>query len=155
MEQEKHRKRQIIAKGCFVIYLALLLYFLLFADRAISEGGVNLIPLKEISRYITYRNVLGYQLVLANLAGNIIGFFPFGFLLAAMNRRFEKVWLVVLCSFGLSLLVETIQLVTKVGCYDVDDILLNTLGGCLGVLVRIVITRLRSRKSGVQKETTK
>ena len=33
---------------------------------------------------------------------------------------------------ALSLGVETIQLFTRVGSFDVDDILLNTIGGVLG-----------------------
>ena len=38
-------------------------------------------------------------------------------------------------SFELSLLVEVLQLVTKVGSFDVDDLLLNTVGGILGFLI--------------------
>jgi glycopeptide antibiotics resistance protein len=34
-----------------------------------------------------------------------------------------------------SLLVELIQLISKVGSCDVDDILLNTLGGVIGYLL--------------------
>ena len=41
----------------------------------------------------------------------------------------------VLYSFELSLLVELLQLVFKVGSFDVDDLLLNTIGGLLGYLV--------------------
>ena len=41
----------------------------------------------------------------------------------------------VLYSFELSLLVELLQLVFKVGSFDVDDLFLNTIGGLLGYLV--------------------
>ena len=34
-----------------------------------------------------------------------------------------------------SLLVESIQLVSKLGSFDVDDIMLNTLGGILGYVL--------------------
>ena len=37
-----------------------------------------------------------------------------------------------LISFEVSLAVELIQLVTRVGSCDVDDMILNTLGGMLG-----------------------
>ena len=40
----------------------------------------------------------------------------------------------VLYSFELSLLVELLQLVFKVGSFDVDDLLLNTIGGLLGYI---------------------
>ncbi len=39
-----------------------------------------------------------------------------------------------LISFEFSLLIECIQLVSKVGSFDVDDMILNTLGGSLGYL---------------------
>ena len=42
--------------------------------------------------------------------------------------RFRKALDVVLC------LIELIQLVSKVGSFDVDDLMLNTLGGVLGYL---------------------
>ena len=37
------------------------------------------------------------------------------------------------------------QLITKVGCFDVDDILLNTIGGVLGYIVFVVCNLLRRR----------
>ena len=38
----------------------------------------------------------------------------------------------VFLSFGLSLCVEMIQFITQVGSFDVDDLILNTLGGLIG-----------------------
>lgn len=49
------------------------------------------------------------------------------------NRR--KFFSIFLGSFALSLTIETIQLVCKIGCFDVDDLLLNTIGGILGYVV--------------------
>ena len=54
---------------------------------------------------------------------------PFGFVLPVISRNQRKFWKVTLLSFLTSLLVELIQLVSKVGSCDVDDMLLNTLGG--------------------------
>lgn len=42
-------------------------------------------------------------------------------------------WLIVLAGFGLSVTVEVIQLITKVGCFDVDDMILNTAGRLLDI----------------------
>ena len=38
-------------------------------------------------------------------------------------------------SFVLSLCVEVFQLITKVGSFDVDDLLLNTIGGICGIYI--------------------
>ena len=40
-------------------------------------------------------------------------------------------------------MVETIQLVSKVGSFDVDDMLLNTIGGALGCLIFYWMNRIR------------
>ena len=44
----------------------------------------------------------------------------------------------MLYTFGLSLAIELIQLVSKVGSFDVDDLMLNTLGGVLGYLTFVL-----------------
>ena len=79
---------------------------------------------------------------------------PFGFFLPAFSRKCKEIWYVLLYSFELSLLVETIQLVTKVGSFDVDDLLLNTIGGVCGYLVYGSLQKIR-RKWNVNKKTQK
>ena len=44
--------------------------------------------------------------------------------------------------FLLSLGVETIQLVSKVGCFDVDDLMLNTSGVVLGYLIYYISKKI-------------
>ena len=48
---------------------------------------------------------------------------------------------VMILSFSTSLLAETMQLILRVGCFDVDDLLLNTVGGCMGYLVFAAVYR--------------
>ena len=58
----------------------------------------------------------------------------------------------LLYSFELSLLVETIQLVTKVGSFDVDDLLMNTLGALLGYLLAWAVFHQKwQRAQGVER----
>ena len=61
-----------------------------------------------------------------------VGFLPFGFIVPVMHKKMESFWKVSLLGFMFSLCVETIQLITKVGCFDVDDLMLNTLGAMIG-----------------------
>lgn len=124
----------------FLVYMAGLIYFLFFAEEyGRGAAGViydyNLYPFREIGRYLTYRDILGRRAVFLNLAGNVIGFLPFGALLPLMARGARKTWKTVLLSFEISSLIEISQLIFQVGCFDVDDIILNTLGGLLGYLL--------------------
>ena len=95
----------------------------------------NLVLFKEIGRFLRYRHLLGWYPVCANLLGNILIFVPFGMLVPMLSKKYKRFWCVALLSFELSLAVELIQLLTKVGSCDVDDMLLNTIGGMLGYAV--------------------
>lgn len=137
IQKGKHRA---LAFVFFLVYFIVLFYFLFFSEelgRTYAERTYhyNLVPFHEIMRFINYRHVLGWKAVILNLFGNIIAFMPFGSFLPIYAKRCRNLWMTVLYSFELSLLVELLQLVFKVGSFDVDDLLLNTIGGLLGYLV--------------------
>ncbi len=140
MKYKKHKKiYRTAAWLLFGLYLILMVYFLFFAEsmgrtHIGKEYHYNLKPFKEIQRYLTYYDVIGPYTVFLNLAGNILAFVPFGLFFPLLSRRNRSFWKVTLISFEVSLLVELIQLVTRVGSCDVDDMILNTLGGMLGHL---------------------
>ena len=136
-------------KVLFVLYIVFLVYFLFLAEWYGRTGTgedyrYNLELCREIRRFITYREQLGMFAVFANLFGNILIFVPYGFFIsmAAERRGFFKT---LFCSFGLSLCVELVQLVTRVGSFDVDDILLNTIGGILGYILFAICNGIRRR----------
>ena len=41
--------------------------------------------------------------------------------------------------FLFSLCIETLQLITKVGVFDVDDLMMNTVGGLIGWIIYCII----------------
>lgn len=134
------KKRRLVAGLLFIIYFIILFYFLFFSEelgRSYMDRTYhyNLVPLKEISRFVKYRELLGTKAVMLNIAGNVAAFLPFGAFLPIFSKRCGKFWRTSFYSFELSLLVETLQLIFKVGSFDVDDLLLNTVGGMLGFLV--------------------
>lgn len=134
------KNRRIISVVCFVIYVFVLIYFLFFAElmgrSAVREGySYNLIPFKEIRRFIVYRKALGTWPVLLNLAGNVVAFIPFGLFIIPVSGHKLGVREAVMLTFDVTMGVEIIQLFTKVGSFDVDDLILNTLGGIIGTLI--------------------
>lgn len=106
----------------------------------------NLMPLVEIRRFWKYRDQLGNFAVFSNIFGNVIGFLPWGFILPIIFRRMDRVFLIFLSGFLLSLTVEVIQLISKVGCFDVDDLILNTLGAVLGYVFFVICDHIRRKK---------
>ena len=150
MNDRQRNREKIVFRILFAIYVLLVIYFLFFAEttgRTISDRTYhyNLILFKEIKRFIVYRQQLGMFAVTANLLGNVLIFLPFGMLVPFLTKRFKKFWSVVLLTFELSVLVELVQLVTKVGSCDVDDILLNTIGGMLGFVCYAIAVRCRRK----------
>ncbi|MDO4267177.1 MAG: VanZ family protein [Eubacteriales bacterium] len=135
----------------FLAYLALLVYFLFFAESLgrVSENreyAYNLELFKEIKRFYTYREQLGMEAFLMNVFGNVIAFMPCGFFLPIVSRRSRRWYNTILLSFSLSLCVETAQLIWRVGSFDVDDLLLNTLGGALGYICYRIVQKIRIRR---------
>jgi len=99
---------------------------------SIRLESANLVPFREINRSL--QSLSDHAMV--NLFGNVAIFLPLGFVLAFMWNRVRMAGVkIVSCAFLLSLGLETAQLVFMIGQFDVDDILLNTLGGLLGFIV--------------------
>ena len=122
----------------FILYLIVLAYLLFFSENygrtdTEREYRYNLVLFREIKRYLVYYEQLGMENVIINLLGNIVAFMPYGFLLPMVNKVCKNWWRIFFWSFGFSLGVEVTQLVTKTGAFDVDDLMLNTIGGLLGL----------------------
>lgn len=139
-----------LAVVLFILYMLLLCYLLFFSEtcgRTMDSGyRYNLKLFKEIRRFWYNRETLGMYIVLANLLGNVAAFAPFGFFLPMLCRAGKNIVVCVLCSALFSLTVESIQLFTRVGAFDVDDIFLNTIGGLVGFLIYYLIWRPIAKK---------
>ena len=131
----------------FFIYLAGLCYFLFFAENYGRIFGqeiyrYNLVPFREIERFWKYRGELGIH-SFYNLAGNILIFMPAGFFIPILWKHRRGFVFTTCVTLGMSMLVEMLQLILRVGSFDVDDLILNTLGGILGYLLLILIEKRR------------
>ena len=137
----------------FLAYLCLLVYLMFFFEGyGRTDAGrqymYNLVPLQEIRRFLMHWRTLGIRAVLENLVGNIVGFVPFGFILPLIYKRKRRLWLITLLTLEFSLMIELTQLVLKVGSCDVDDVILNTLGGMLGYGLFYMCNRIRRKIDG-------
>lgn len=133
-------------KVLFVLYILFLLYFLIFSEwygrtGVMEEYHYNLVPFQEIKRFWNYRDQLGLSAFM-NLFGNVVIFMPLGFL-GAMASRHRSFIRTSLDGFLLSLVVEVFQLIAMVGRFDVDDLMLNTLGTMLGFVSFIICNTIR------------
>ena len=119
-----------------IIYLLCLFHVVTFQD--INYGVSNFIPFKEIFRYS-----FGSPKFMSNVLGNIMLFIPFGFLSSYLlkNRKFSIATILTLTA---SLTIETVQYyIGRV--FDIDDIILNLIGGILGFLVYIGLDAIKNK----------
>lgn len=135
----------------FISYCLLLIYYMFFSDfygrtNIAEEYHYNLRPFKEIFRFIQYHEKIGGFRVFLNLGGNILGFIPMGIFLPSLFSKCKRAWVAILYGFELSLFIECLQLLFKVGSFDVDDIILNTLGVALGYFLFWLFKSFRRQK---------
>ncbi len=126
----------------FIIYILCLFQIVTFQDT-VSWSSNNFIPFREIFRYH-----IGSRLFLKNVLGNVLLFMPFGFFMPILRLRLRKWYCMLGMTFLLSLMIEITQLLTRVGSFDVDDLILNTSGGILGYLLFYIINKVRRKWNG-------
>ena len=151
MTRKKKRAARFDCRILFYLYLIVMFYFVLFSERYGRETGydtshVNLELFKEIKRFWMYRSLLTPEAFITNLVGNVFAFSPFGFLLPVMTEKKRGLIKVVLGSFLFSLIIESCQYIFKVGVFDVDDLLLNTIGGLIGYIIYKIAVTIYRRK---------
>lgn len=103
-----------------------------------SKNGLftfNLIPFKTILTMLFNSSIID---ILANIFGNITLFAPLGlfsyFVFKGNKNKTFKLCLIF------TVLVETIQLILPARLFDIDDIMLNFLGGFIGLILAIKFT---------------
>lgn len=137
-------KRSMIA--ILLMYLLLLSYWMLFGFGRVTHTQYmyNLRPFSTITQFLDASNNNSYTQII-NLAGNIGVFIPFGVLLPLVCRgKFLKQLIRFLSGL---LVLETMQLMTRRGSFDVDDFLLNTIGFTIGYCIYKIIFRFVKTKS--------
>ena len=72
---------------------------------------------------------------------NIILFIPLGFFLPLLYKNYNRVNRVVLTGFLFSVSIETVQMF-GMGATDINDLITNTVGTCLGYYLYKVLFRL-------------
>ncbi len=150
LKKNNHKRLISFSRLLFLLYIFLVLYFLLFSEgfgrtEVRREYSYNIVFFKEINRYIQWAKTsdTGFNMMLLNILGNIICFMPFGFFLPVLFEKLRHGISVTIATFTFSLLVEIFQLIFKIGCFDVDDIILNTLGGILGYIIYLIVRTVK------------
>nr|WP_238458100.1 VanZ family protein [Alkalihalobacterium alkalinitrilicum] len=147
-----HQQIRAVAFVLFVIYLGLLFYVTLFAwnyGASLGPAGpggrnYNIIPFRSIYRIAVFSKDIMDPIVI--LLGNVVLFMPFGFLLPFVFKYFKNVILkVTFISCLISIFIEVSQFLFTLRVANVDDVILNTFGAFLGVIIFVVLNSFKKR----------
>lgn len=105
----------------------------------------NIIPLRTIYSLLTSYSKYGFIVWAYNLFGNIVVFMPLGFLLASLLKKRNSLKTTMFFSFFIILFAESMQLIMKVGVFDVDDIILNLTGCFIGHFVYGILVKYKPK----------
>ena len=153
-------KNNFFTKVFFTLYVAVLLYILFarYGDRlSLSltyitsrlSTSVNLKPFHTIGSYLrAYDNGnVSLTVVRNNLLGNFILFMPYPLFISAFSKWKNTVWIMLLTVLTVAA-AELLQIITGLGSFDVDDIILNV----TGAFIAYVILKPRHKKQKNEKD---
>ncbi len=151
-----------------LVYVVMMLC-LLFLERAFNEASIlcyreenvsylnavqshiSLTPLgttkvfaKEILRNGTdfWALLTGFSeagVAFYNLFGNVVLFMPIGIFIPYFFPRYENFFRFAPLMLAITFSIESVQLLTLTGRFDIDDIILNLIGGCMGCILFLII----------------
>ena len=167
------RLRQGLLTAAFLLYAAAVAWLVFFSRSPSEEYRVHVAPFEDLKNAILIdEGILSFFRVLfsrgpgaafehfrivspaiiAQAYMNLMLFVPMGYLLPYVFSWFRRRPRVrpVTASLVISFLIENLQLMTRRGFYDADDLICNVLGGLIGqylfIAVAYVVTHPRWRR---------
>ena len=145
---KKRTVRTSLWRFLFIVYCNVIVWLLFGREFGWDDGisyremlrqNMNITPFYTINNYM--RVIFGrtndsvFMHCIINLAGNILLFIPIGVLAPKLwfkMRNFFAFFIIMLLSI---LIIEFTQLFTLLGCFDIDDIILNMTGLITGYCI--------------------
>ncbi len=134
-------RKNSISKILFFLYLLLLIWLVVFKlNFSIGDihkvRDINVIPFH-------YENVIEGDMPLFEALLNVFVFIPLGFLLHKAFRW--KVLKEILLVAGVSFIFEATQYILAIGATDITDLITNTLGGIIGIVISILLLKIKNK----------
>lgn len=145
--KEIKRKIIIVAELVFLFMYGIIVFALVFGGFRVMRFGhqntqsfidyirfnCNFVPFKTIFYYVGcfFSGQINRSIVIENLVGNFMMFMPAGFLFPAIFTKQRKWFYFLITIASILIVIEIVQLVFRLGTFDIDDFILNMTGACL------------------------
>lgn len=134
-------KKRLFLYGIMICYLTVLIGAVFLSRNAGVYGDVNLHLFSSYKEaYHKMKESLFWNIIL-----NILLFVPMGFLLPFYSDKLKRIYKIVPLGFFVTLLIEIIQYVLKLGIFEMDDIFNNTLGTLIGYCIFMIFYHLKNK----------
>ena len=121
-------------------YTIFLLYLMFFGMGRLQYED-NIVRIKPIVSTIWFiQETISWLDIIRIVLGNVVMFIPFGFL-GWIFPQLKNLKNLVITFVSAIVIVEALQYFSRLGVFDVDDVLLNTFGVFLGFLIRNFLER--------------
>lgn len=146
INDKKEYKRNI--NIYIMIYILCLISILFLVGRPpirISNSWYisELIPFKTIISQLKYGSI---NEIVRNIIGNLCLFIPLSFLLILKDNKYKNILRQTLILLPSILMTELLQMITSVGVFDIDDIILNYFGVLLFIIIMNIVNIDKIRK---------
>lgn len=146
IEHKNKRVVKVTLSISFIFYLVALIDILFIEPRVFQPNmqflqyirqWTNIIPFKNISTYVKalFNGRINMDTILRNLVGNFMLFLPMGIYLPYFIKRIGKINVYCICLIVALFMVELVQLIGRIGVFDIDDIILRFIGAFVGYLI--------------------
>ena len=131
MEDLRQNKRKL-TYILLIIYSIILTWIIVFKMQFSMEylpyiRSINLIPFAESV-------IVNEKIYLGEIFDNLVAFIPIGIYIAMLWKD-EKLYKKIIPILSLTLIYEILQYVLHIGATDITDVIMNTLGGILGIAI--------------------
>ena len=143
-----------LALSSFFVYVFAVLtltgYFILFREVSMHDWWGNMmqrVERKDHVNLVLFKTINIYKTFGKQNSGNFVMLLPLGIYLPLLYKKLRRpisFFVVAFSCFLTSVGIELLQLATSYRSTDVDDVVLNTAGGCCGFIIyqllRLLIT---------------
>lgn len=138
------KSTKAVVLTAFAVYCISLLYFFFidarptnFYDLSFVESlkySINIVPFKTIGGYVGNigGSAMNTSTIVLNLLGNLVVFLPMGFFIPAIFKKINSLAKCVLTVFALVFFIELVQIIFKIGYFDIDTFILRIAGTMIG-----------------------
>jgi glycopeptide antibiotics resistance protein len=124
-----------------ILPYTIFLLYLMFFGMGRKQSEDNLLTIEPVFSTINFiKGSISWKDIIIIVGGNIIMFIPFGFL-GWIFPKLNDLKTLLITFVSAIIIIEALQYFSRLGIFEVDDVLLNTFGVFLGFLMKKIIEK--------------